>query len=73
MNTNFISIKKGEKKQRILKLMKEKSISQIPVLDESGKILDIVLLKELIEVEEFLDNPVLIMAGGIGSRLRPFT
>ena len=35
--------------------------------------LDIVLLKELIKVEEFLDNPVLIMAGGIGSRLRPFT
>ncbi len=73
MNKNFISIKKGENKQRILKLMKEKSISQIPVLDESGKILEIVLLKELIEVKEFLDNPVLIMAGGIGSRLRPFT
>jgi len=73
MNKNFISIKKGEKKQSILNLMKEKSISQIPVLDESGKILEIILLKELIEVKEFLDNPVLIMAGGIGSRLRPFT
>ena len=59
MNTNFISIKKGEKKQRILNLMKEKSISQIPVLDESGKILEIILLKELIEVKEFLDNPKL--------------
>ncbi len=73
MNKKFIFIKKGEKKQKILQLMKEKSINQIPILDESGKILDIVLLKELIEVKDFLDNPVLIMAGGIGSRLRPFT
>ena len=33
--------------------MKEKSISQIPVLDEPGKILEIILLKELIEVRSF--------------------
>ncbi len=73
MNTNFISIKKEETKRRILHLMKEKGINQIPVIDESGKILDLILLKELIEVKDFLDNPVLIMAGGMGSRLRPFT
>ena len=34
--------------------MKEKSISQNPVLDESGKILDIVLLKELIEKQTLI-------------------
>tara|TARA_B100000886_G_scaffold334084_1_gene289092 strand:- start:11202 stop:12245 length:1044 start_codon:yes stop_codon:yes gene_type:complete len=73
MNTKFISVKKGEKKQKILQIMKEKSINQIPVIDESGKILEIVLLKELIEVKDYLDNPVLIMAGGLGSRLMPFT
>ncbi len=73
MNKNFISIKKEENKQKILYLMKEKGINQIPVIDESGQILDLILLKELIEVKDFLENPVLIMAGGMGSRLRPFT
>ncbi len=73
MNTNFISSEKGQKKMKILQLMKEKGINQIPVIDEKGKILDIVLLKELIEVKDSFDNPVLIMAGGIGSRLMPFT
>ena len=73
MNKKFISTKKGEKKRKILQIMKEKGINQIPEIDESGKILDIILLKELIEVKDCLDNPVVIMAGGIGSRLRPFT
>ena len=73
MNKKFISVYQGEKKQRILQIMREKGINQIPVISDSGKILEIVLLKELIEVKDYIDNPVLIMAGGIGSRLRPFT
>ncbi len=73
MNKNFISVNQGERKQRILQIMRDKGINQIPIINDSGEIIEIVLLKELIEVKNYLDNPVLVMAGGIGSRLRPFT
>tara|TARA_B100002019_G_C21219188_1_gene573725 strand:- start:126 stop:1169 length:1044 start_codon:yes stop_codon:yes gene_type:complete len=73
MNKNFVSVNQDEKKQRILQIMREKGINQIPVINDSGEIIEIVLLKELIEVKNYLENPVVIMAGGIGSRLRPFT
>ena len=53
MNKKFISVKKGNYKQNILDLMRKKDINQIPVLDDSGRILEIILLKDLIEVKEF--------------------
>ena len=73
MNKNCITSLLGEKKQKLLEVMKKKLINQIPILDESGRILELIKMRDLIEVKNINDNPVLIMAGGIGSRLRPFT
>lgn len=73
MNKNCITSLLGEKKHKLLEIMKMKSINQIPILDQSGKILELITLRDLIQVPEKYDNPVLIMAGGTGSRLRPFT
>jgi len=73
MNQNCITALKGEKKQKLLETMKKKSINQIPILNEFGSILEVINIRDLIEVSDTYDNPVLIMAGGIGSRLRPFT
>tara|TARA_B100000886_G_C20414954_1_gene488856 strand:+ start:911 stop:1954 length:1044 start_codon:yes stop_codon:yes gene_type:complete len=73
MNTNFISAKKDDNKQEVLEIMKKKGVKQLPILNDSGKIIDVMLLEELIEVSNKCENPIIIMAGGIGSRLRPFT
>lgn len=73
MNKNCITSLSGEKKHKLLEIMKKKFINQIPILDKSGKILEVINMRDLIEVPDKHDNPVLIMAGGIGSRLRPFT
>tara|TARA_Y100000589_G_C27193399_1_gene645737 strand:+ start:1901 stop:2944 length:1044 start_codon:yes stop_codon:yes gene_type:complete len=73
MNKNCITALKGEKKQKLLETMKKKSINQIPILNEYGRILEVINIRELIEVSDTYDNQVLIMAGGIGSRLRPYT
>lgn len=55
-----------------LRLMSLQSLQQIPVLDASGKLIDLFLLKDLSRVER-LPNSVVIMAGGEGKRLRPLT
>lgn len=73
MNKNFISLDEDYSKQNILEIMRIKDINQIPIIDKDGKVFDIVLLRELIKNTKNYDNPVLIMAGGIGSRLMPFT
>ena len=47
-------------------------MKQIPVLDEDDRIVKLLLLDELLSPVE-LSNPVVIMAGGKGTRLRPYT
>ena len=72
MNKKFIFLEEGEK-HKGFELMRRERINQIPILDSTGVILEILLLKDLIKIPNQLENPVIIMAGGIGSRLRPFT
>lgn len=62
----------------IKRIMKERRNEFMPVLDESNTIVDVIfwedLFKEkLIKKQEKLGLPVVIMAGGEGSRLRPLT
>jgi len=57
---------------KILALMKKKNLLQIPILDEKGGILGLKTLQNAIELTKF-ENPVFLMAGGFGKRLRPLT
>ena len=52
--------------------MRSESISHIPLLDDYGRIVRIQSLHDLISPSS-LPNPVIIMAGGKGKRLRPHT
>ncbi len=54
-------------------LMKEKHISALPLVDEDGRILDIRFLSKRFESRRQVMLPVVIMAGGKGTRLKPFT
>lgn len=74
MNKNPKSISMDDI-QEAARVMKEKSISAIPVLTNDGKFFDIVLLEdEHKEVKGDLSGvPVVIMAGGKGTRLYPYT
>ena len=65
--TCSISCSREEVKKKIL----NNQMYCIPIL-EGKKIVDVVLLKD-VEKYEKRKNPVLIMAGGVGKRLRPLT
>lgn len=55
-------------------LMKEKQITVLPIVDEKKRIVDIrFLLKDTFLLEQNLKTPVVIMAGGKGTRLKPYT
>ena len=72
MNTNPIKENSNTSDQDILALMRLKSISQIPIIDSEGKIIRLALLNELLTIEK-KDNWVILMAGGLGTRLAPLT
>ena len=67
-----ITINKKISKEKILKIAITNKINQIPVIDNKGRLIDVKVLKELINSREQL-NKVVIMAGGKGTRLWPLT
>ena len=56
----------------ILKLMREKRIHQMPLLDELGRVVDVLTVDDMIGALQ-KPNAVVIMAGGLGTRLHPLT
>lgn len=76
MNTKPISLNVKEK-YLAKELMKEKVIESIPIVDDENKIIDIVFwndeLNTVFNDYNKILNPVVIMAGGKGTRLYPYT
>jgi dTDP-glucose pyrophosphorylase len=56
----------------ILKLMREKKIHQMPLLDDLGRVVDVLTVDDMIGAHQ-KPNAVVIMAGGLGTRLHPLT
>lgn len=72
MNRQFRSVRSNEDPAAVLEIMRRKLLRQIPVLDAEGRVFELLLLQELL-VPAQLPNAVVIMAGGKGTRLRPYT
>ncbi len=81
MHREFTSIQHDtvDIRGKVKKLMIEQKIEQIPVLNQAGTIFDVCLWTDLLgEKKEtnagiLYDNSVVVMAGGMGTRLDPFT
>jgi len=72
MNPNPVTIDLGTAREDALFLMRDRNIHQIPVLDGAGRVVSIELINDLI-APDFSDRTVVILAGGMGTRLRPLT
>lgn len=62
----------GESSATILCMMQQKKLQQIPVVDNDNHIVDVETLANIIQTAH-QENPVVIMAGGFGTRLAPLT
>jgi dTDP-glucose pyrophosphorylase len=72
LHTNFISVQDDKTNKEIMEIMTKNEISQIPIIDKSGKLIGLHLLNEFVGKSE-IENNIVIMAGGRGVRLRPLT
>jgi dTDP-glucose pyrophosphorylase/CBS domain-containing protein len=64
--------KLNDPKDLIIQTAISKRIYQIPLIDDHGRVVKLAEIDHLIKKEK-LPNPVVIMAGGEGRRLRPLT
>lgn len=72
MNPKPLTVPPTLGKEAILRLMREREIHHIPVVDENRKVVGLETIDSLIH-QEALDVWVVLMVGGLGARLRPLT
>ncbi|EHA7441711.1 CBS domain-containing protein [Escherichia coli] len=71
MNTSPLTADVSLSKDELLLLLKANKITAIPIT-ENGQLIGLKTLHELLKSKRY-DNPVFIMAGGFGTRLKPLT
>ena len=71
MNRDFITADSNTSRTELISIMEEYDVLSIPLV-ENGVLVGLETLHHALEVSR-LDNPVFIMAGGFGTRLRPLT
>lgn len=72
MRKDFTTAPTDVSREMVLNLMKQKELRQIPVVDDQGRIVDLKIINDMIEMPA-VDNFVILMAGGQGVRLKPLT
>ena len=72
LNKNYHRLYDGATHSDAIRVMKKELVHQVPVIDGTGKLLDLFLIEDLLKPAT-LTNTAVIMAGGEGKRLRPLT
>jgi len=72
INSNPLVISTSMKRDSVLQLMQVNKIHQLPVVDQDRKVVGLHLWNKLMATE-VRHNTMIIMAGGKGTRLRPYT
>ncbi len=72
LNKQPITVNKNESTGDILEKAKKYRLSQLPVVDNDNKLLDVIDITSLVTPLS-KSNPVILMVGGLGTRLRPLT
>ena len=72
MNSRPVLAKATEPHGELLARMRDRTIHQLPLVDEEQRVVGLVTLDDLLAAR-VQPNLVVLMAGGVGSRLRPLT
>lgn len=72
MHKDCVTARPDQSREQLLALMGDKGIHHIPVVDATGRVIGLEVLDTLLN-GRMRDNWVVIMAGGLGTRLRPLT
>ncbi len=72
MNKKPTALTINDSEAAILQIMRDKKIRHLPIIDENGQLVRVLAPTDLIEAAT-IENAVVIMAGGLGSRLGELT
>lgn len=72
VHRGFTAVGPGVSRMHVLDVMQARTIEQVPILDGEGHLIGLHLIHELLGAVE-RPNWAVIMAGGQGTRLRPYT
>jgi len=72
MNQNPKTARIDEDHESILKIMGKWKLHHIPIIDEEQRLISLEIIDDFVRPSR-LENLVVIMAGGLGERLRPMT
>ena len=67
-----ITANNSKSKEELLRLCLINGIAQIPIIDESRKVIDLYIMDDGLSNKQY-KNHVVLMVGGLGSRMRPLT
>lgn len=62
-----------DSRDAMLLIMRQSKVHHIPILDGNRCVVGLEVLDEILQVPQRKDNIVVLMAGGLGSRLKPLT
>ncbi|MFZ2492703.1 MAG: nucleotidyltransferase family protein [Thermoanaerobaculia bacterium] len=72
ISRHYVAVSVRTGRAEVLDIMRARTLQQIPVLDDTGRLVGLHLLRELIGAAPRANSAV-VMAGGRGERLRPIT
>jgi dTDP-glucose pyrophosphorylase len=72
MNASPTVARPDEDREALIATMRSRQLHRIPVLDSDGRVIGLETFDELV-LPAARDNLVVLMAGGLGARLRPLT
>lgn len=72
MNVHPKTAEQSWTENRILAVMEQHELLQLPLVDSDGQVVGLANLHDILNKHRH-DNPVFLMAGGFGTRLRPLT
>lgn len=72
MSPNPATARESDDRETILALMRHRRLNQIPVLNSRWQVVGLEVLGDILRPPA-RTNPVVLMAGGLGTRLRPLT
>lgn len=74
MYVNPITVSVDTPREERIRLMRGRNIEHLPIVDDAGRVIGLTRLGDLIaSVPARKSNPVVVLAGGLGHRLRPLT
>ncbi len=72
MNGDPVVAREGSDAEHVAQLMRDNPIHNVPIVDAKGRVVRLETVDDIVVPEE-RSAPVVVMAGGLGTRLRPIT